>query len=58
MSTLRYTKHDVWFAWRPVKTTNNGWVWGQYVFRKIDERDEVFLGLLPEITYEYIKNKL
>jgi len=58
MGSLRYVKHDVWFAWRPVRTTNNGWVWGEFVYRTVDERDEIYLGLLPQIHYEYIENKI
>jgi hypothetical protein len=42
----------VWFAWRPVRTENAGWVWWKYVTRTIDERPEVYLGLLPTTTYE------
>lgn len=46
-----YIKTDNWFAWRPVKTTNAGWVWRKIVNRTIDERPVVYLGLLPEYSY-------
>jgi hypothetical protein len=48
----KYVTIGVWFAWRPVHTKNAGWVWWKYVTRTIDERPEVYLGLLPEISYE------
>ena len=47
-----YVTTDVWFAWKPVRTENNGWVWFKYVNRIIDERPEVYQGLLPIKTYE------
>lgn len=46
-----YVKTDKWFAWRPIYTTNAGWVWLTLVNRTIDERPEVYLGLLPDYTY-------
>lgn len=51
MKHTDYIKYDVWLAWRPVRTTNEGWVWFRYVTRCIDERPEVYQGLLPEYTY-------
>lgn len=46
-----YVTTDKWFAWWPVKTTNAGWVWWKVVNRTVDERPEVYLGLLPEYSY-------
>ncbi len=40
-----------WFAWKPVKTECGKWVWLKTINRTVDERDEVYLGLLP--TYHY-----
>lgn len=54
MKHTDYIRYDVWFAWRPVRTTNQGWVWFRYVNRTIDERPEVYQGLLPEYSYEKI----
>jgi len=48
-----YIIKDKWFAWKPVKT-NTGWVWLKTVNRTIDERPEVYLGLLPEYSYTKI----
>lgn len=39
-----------WFAWRPVKT-NKGWEWWTYVTKVIDQRPEVYLGLMEEVSY-------
>ena len=44
-----------WFAWRPVHTTNAGWVWFKWVMRTDDERELEYLGLLPTHSYELIK---
>lgn len=44
-----------WFAWYPVNTDNAGWIWLKTVDRKIDERDEYYLGLLPKYSY-FFKN--
>jgi hypothetical protein len=41
-----------WFAWFPVKTNNAGWVWLKTIKKTVDSRDEVYLGLLPTISYE------
>ena len=46
---------DIWFAWHPVKTIDNEWIWFIYVKRTIDERPIKYNGLLPEITYEKLK---
>lgn len=51
MKNEDYIKTYKWFAWKPVKTTNTGWVWFKYVDKTIDERAEVYLGLLPEYYY-------
>lgn len=51
MSHTDYIKTDKWFAWRPVKTDNAGWVWWRVVDRTIDERPVVYLGLLPYYSY-------
>lgn len=52
MNADRFIHFSTWFAWRPVKTTNKGWVWLRFVERKDDYRDEVYLGLLPTTEYE------
>ncbi len=52
MTQFDYIKTDNWFAWRPIKTINAGWVWLKVVKRTIDERPVVYLGLLPEYSYE------
>lgn len=52
---MKYTDYifvDTWFAWYPVRTTSGEWVWLERVKRTVDECPEVYLGLLPEITYE------
>lgn len=51
MKHTDYITEDYWFAWRPVKTQNAGWVWLKRVRRIIDERPEVYLGLLTEYSY-------
>lgn len=48
----RYVRISAWFAWHPVRTSNAGWVWWKYVTRTVDERPEVYQGLLPETSYE------
>ena len=48
---MKKVKQDKWFAWYPVKTVNDKWVWFKFVNRTIDYRPEIYLGLLP--TYEY-----
>ena len=53
-----YIKVGKWFAWRPVRTKNSGWVWLRWVTRVVDQRPEHYLGLLPEYTYFYIKRKM
>lgn len=42
-------KRDIWFAWYPVHTQENGWVWLQKVMRRMDEHS--FLKGIPEIAY-------
>lgn len=51
MKNKDYITTDKWFAWKPVKTADAGWVWWKVVNRIIDERPEVYLGLLPEYSY-------
>ena len=34
-----FIKETVWFAWYPVKTEYNGWVWWCYVYKKMDMND-------------------
>lgn len=51
MAHLNYVHHDIWFAWRPVKTEEGNWAWLKYVARTIDERPLVYLGLLEEYKY-------
>ena len=51
MKQLDYIYIDKWFAWKPVKTINFGWVWLKKLTRIIDERPLVYLGLLTEVTY-------
>jgi len=51
MTQEDFIKKDKWFAWRPVKTTNAGWIWFKIVNRTIDERPVEYLGLLPEFEY-------
>lgn len=47
-----YKKAYKWFAWYPVYTEDTKrYVWWMYVTRVVDESPEVYLGLLPEITY-------
>jgi len=46
-----YIRKDNWFAWRPVKTINKGWVWLKFVNRIIDERPLIYCGLLSEYSY-------
>ena len=46
-----YITTGKWFAWKPVKTTNAGWVWLKTVNRTIDECPVVYLGLAPEYSY-------
>lgn len=46
-----YVFVDIWYAWRPVKTIDCGWVWLKNVNRCIDDRPEVYLGLLPITSY-------
>jgi hypothetical protein len=57
MSHEKYVYLDVWFAWRPVRTTNLGWVWLRYVERKTDDRPEVYLGLMPSVSYTAFDGK-
>jgi len=47
----RFIYFYTWFAWRPVKTINKGWVWLKFVERKDDFNNEVYLGLLPSTEY-------
>lgn len=44
-------KMIIWFAWYPVKTISNNWIWLKYTIKQIDYRPEIYLGLLPEIKY-------
>lgn len=46
-----------WFAWKPVKTSNKGWVWLKTVIRTVDDRPLVYQGLLEEYYYEAIENE-
>ena len=39
------------FAWLPTHTINAGWVWLRPIMKTVDERPEVYLGLLPQTTY-------
>lgn len=39
------------YAWLPTKTEDEGWVWFRRVIRVTDERPEIYIGLLPSITY-------
>lgn len=48
---MKYVKQEKWFAWYPVKTEFDGWVWLKTVWRTVDEAPEHYLGLLPEVTY-------
>ncbi len=43
-----------WYAWYPVKTENDGWVWLEVVTKKVDNRPEYYQGLLPVTTYKRI----
>lgn len=52
MNHLEYINTCKWFAWRPVLTENSGIVWLTWVTKTVDERAEVYLGLLPETYYE------
>jgi len=54
MNKEKYIYFSIWFAWRPVRTSNKGWTWLKYVERVSDERDEIYLGLLPRIYYTAI----
>jgi hypothetical protein len=40
-----------------IKTSNGGCVWWKHVNRTIDERPEIYLGLLPERSYSLIDVK-
>ena len=51
MAHTDYVNSYPWFAWYPVYTQNEGWVWWRWVTRIVDERDEVYLGLLPRVYY-------
>lgn len=51
MKHTDYVNTTKWFAWYPVKTQDSGWVWWKTINRTIDERDEVYLGLLPQTFY-------
>jgi hypothetical protein len=44
------------FAWLPVKLESGEWAWLETVERITDERPEVYLGLLPEVTYNAISS--
>jgi hypothetical protein len=46
-----YVNTSDWFAWKPVKTECGKWVWLKTIKRTVDERDEVYLGLLPKYFY-------
>ena len=49
-----YINLEPWFAWKPVKT-EEGWVWLIWIYRIIDDRPLVYLGLMEE--YHYYTNK-
>jgi hypothetical protein len=51
MKHTDYITTSNWFAWRPVKTNNSGWVWLKTVNRTIDKRPHIYQGLLE--TYSY-----
>lgn len=46
-----HIKRDKWFAWRPVKTTDVGWVWMKMVNREVDARPLVYMGMHEEFRY-------
>lgn len=51
MTHLDHIKSDNWYAWYPVKTENEGWVWLCWTQRTIDSRPLVYLGLLETKTH-------
>lgn len=57
MKHTDYITTDKWFAWHPVKTENSGWIWLKIVARTIDERGEVYLGLLLVYYYNKLLSK-
>jgi len=38
-----------WFAWRPVKTVDRGWVWGRMTWKRIIHKKASLPG--PNYTY-------
>jgi len=51
MKHTDYVKKTKWFAWRPVITDCGKFVWLKTIFRTVDDRPLVYLGLSTEYTY-------
>ena len=51
MAHTDYVNSYPWFAWYPVRTVTGDIVWWKWLRRVTDERDEVYLGLLPRTYY-------
>jgi len=49
-----YVKTSDWFAWKPVKTEDSGWVWLKTVSRTVDDRPLVYMGLLTQYSYKLL----
>lgn len=56
MSQWDYVHEDVWFAWYPVRLTNDKLIWWKKVKRTTDNRPVQYEGLFPIVTYEEISN--
>lgn len=54
---MKYVKTKKWFAWHPIKTEDNQWIWLKEVWRTTDERPEHYQGLLPIVTYNLTRKR-